>query len=80
VDRISGVGGRGEGGGGVSEKTVLWREKWPNWGLNWREKKGVGVGEREKLAEKTRGEWAGEPNRPRPDLREREKGWEAVGV
>lgn len=27
---------------------------------------------------KTRGEWFGEPKRPRPDLREREKGEGAV--
>lgn len=57
---------------------VLWREKWPSWGLKWREKVGImELGaelEREKLAEKTRGESRGEPNRPNPDLREREKG------
>lgn len=32
------------------------------------------VDERENCAEKTRGESFGEPNRPRPDFREREKG------
>lgn len=32
------------------------------------------VWEREKWAVKTRGEWFGEPKRPKPDLREREKG------
>ena len=37
---------------------------------------GVFVGEREKLAEKTRGELCGEPKRPSPDLREIEKGEE----
>lgn len=41
---------------------------------------GVFVGEREKLAEKTRGELCAEPKRPRPDLREREKGVDAVVV
>lgn len=40
----------------------------------------VFIGEREKLAEKTRGELWGEPKRPRPDFREREKGGEAVEV
>lgn len=49
--------------------------------MKWRKKQGIGdwVGEREKLAEKTRGEWAGWPNRPRPDLSEKEKGSEALG-
>ena len=41
---------------------------------------GVFAGEREKLAEKTRGELCGEPNRPRPDLRERDKGEDTVEV
>lgn len=41
---------------------------------------GAFVGEREKLAEKTRGESCGEPKRPRPDLREREKGEDTVVV
>lgn len=69
-----------------SEKTDLWREKWPNWGLKWREKVGTGAyeGDKENLAENTRGERWGEPEIPKPDLREREKGrvvvWEAVGV
>lgn len=35
---------------------------------------GVLVWEREKSAEKMRGEFCGEPKRPRPDLRVREKG------
>lgn len=61
-----------------SEEMVLLREKWPNWGLRWREKEGRG--EKVKLAEKTRGEWRGEPNMPKPDLREREKGREAEEV
>lgn len=52
-------------------------EKLPNWGLMWREKVGF-VWEREKRAVKTRGEFFGEPKRPRPDLREREKGEGAV--
>jgi hypothetical protein len=50
--------------------------------LKWRENVGmvVVVGEKEKWAEKTRGELCGEPKMPRPDLREREKGVDAVGV
>jgi hypothetical protein len=65
-----------------SEKVDLLREKSPNCGLKWRENVGmeVFVGEKEKLAEKTRGELCGEPKRPRPDLREREKGVDAVVV
>lgn len=65
-----------------SEKTVLKREKWPNWGFSWRKKVGTGTyeGDREKLAENTRGEWRGEPEMPKPDLRERERGREVVLV
>lgn len=62
----------------------MWSEKWPSCGLNWREKEGKIKLEleldREKLAEKTRGESCGEPKRPKPDLREREKGEMAVVV
>lgn len=43
---------------------VLQKEKEPIWGLNWREKVGVGlvlVGEKEKWAEIVSGELMGEP-------------------
>lgn len=50
------------------------REKSPNWGLIWREKLGLGFEKRLKWAEIMRGELCGEPKRPTPDLREREKG------
>ena len=62
---------------------ALWKEKLPNWGLKWREKVGITVpglvDERENCAEKVRGESFGEPKRPRPDFREREKGIVVVG-
>jgi hypothetical protein len=50
--------------------------------LEWRENVGMGVlvGKEEKCAKKMRGELCGEPKRPRPDLREREKGVDAVVV
>lgn len=51
------------------------REKLPSWGLKRREKVGLRE-EKEKWAVKTRGERRGEPKRPRPDFREREKGGE----
>lgn len=57
---------------------ALYKEKLPNWGLKWRANVGIIVpgltDEREKWAEKIRGESLGEPKRPRPDFREREKG------
>lgn len=37
-------------------------------------------GGRDKLREKRRGEFRGEPKMPKPDLREREKGREEVEV
>ena len=63
---------------------LLLSEKWPNCGLNWRDKEGkIKLElelESERLAEKTRGELCGEPKRPNPDLRERERGEMAVVV
>lgn len=58
---------------------VFCRKKFPNWGLNWREKVGFEV-EKENWAVKTRGELIGEPKRPRPDLRDRENGLDDVKV
>lgn len=61
------------------EKVVFLKEKLPNWGVKRREKVGFGE-ENEKWAANIRGEWFGEPKRPRPDFRERERGGERVGV
>jgi len=66
----------------------LKREKFPNWGLIWRENMGfrelgLGFADEEKrlnLALNTRGELWGHPNTPIPDLREIEKGKVPEGV
>lgn len=59
---------------GLREEADFFREKSPKLGEMRREKEGLREPRREKWADMTRGELRGEPQRPMPDLTEKENG------